>query len=127
MAKKEFSYRGKTLAELQRLSLKELMELLPSRQRRSLKRGISPRQKKLMDKVKQGKKSVRTHARDMVVLPQFVGATISVYNGKEYIPIVILPEMIGHYLSEFAHTRKKVSHSAPGVGATRSSAALSVR
>ena len=60
MAKKEFTYRGKTVAELQKLSIKEFMELVPSRQRRSLKEGFSDRQKKVLDKVKQGKKNVAT-------------------------------------------------------------------
>lgn len=107
--------------------MKEFMDLLPSRQRRTLKHGFSDRQKQLIEKVKRGKRTIRTHARDLVVLPQFVGLTLHIYNGKEFVPIMIMPEMIGHYLGEFAHTRKKVAHSAPGVGATRSSAALSVR
>jgi len=127
MAKKEFTYRGKTLVELQRLSLKEMMELLPSRQRRTLKHGFSERQKKVLEKVKQKKRTIRTHARDMVILPEMVGSTISVHNGKEWVPVMIMPEMIGHFLGEFAQTRKKVMHSAPGVGATRSSASQSVR
>ena len=127
MAKKEFTYRGKTLAELQRLSLEEMALLLPSRQRRSIKRGFSIRQKAFLNKAKQGKRTIGTHAREMVALPQLVGMTVSIHNGREFIPIMIVPEMIGHFLGEFAHTRKKVAHSAPGVGATRSSAALSVR
>ncbi len=127
MAKKEFTYRGKTVADLKKLSLKEFMDIIPSRQRRTLKHGISDRQKRLLVKVKQGKKMIRTHARDMVILPELIGITLHIHNGKEFTSVMVLPEMVGHYLGEFAHTRKKVAHSAPGVGATRSSASASVR
>ncbi len=127
MAKKEFTYRGKTLDELKKLSLSEFILLLPSRQRRSLKRGLTEQQKKLLKQIKENKNDVKTHCRDMIILPEMVGKTIRVHNGKEFIPVVIQNEMIGHYLGEFALTRKKVEHSAPGIGATRSSAALSVK
>jgi len=123
---KEFLYRGKKLEELKNLSLNELSELLPARQRRKIKRGLSDNEKKLMIKVEK-KDNVKTHLRDMIVLPQMIGKTIRVHNGKEFQPVTIQEEMIGHYLGEFALTRKKTQHSAPGVGATRSSASVSVR
>jgi len=63
----------------------------------------------------------------MIVLPEMLGKLIRVYNGKEYVPVAIEPEMLGHRLGEFTQTRKKVTHSAPGIGATKSSASLSVR
>ncbi len=122
MAKKEFHYRGRTLEELQRMGIKELIDLLPSRSRRSLKRGLSHRQKKLLGRIEAGNPKLRTHARDMVVLPVMVGKTISVHNGKEFVNINIQPEMIGHMLGEFAESRKRVTHNAPGIGATKSSA-----
>lgn len=122
MAKKEFHYRGKTLDELQRMGLKELIDLLPSRSRRSLKRGLSHRQKKLLGSIEAGSPKLRTHARDMVVLPVMVGKTIAIHNGKEFINVNIQSEMIGHVLGEFAETRKRVAHNAPGIGATKSSA-----
>ena len=50
-----------------------------------------------------------------------------IHNGKEFVMIKITEEMLGHRLGEFAATRKKVAHSSPGIGATRSSASLSVR
>ncbi len=50
-----------------------------------------------------------------------VGIKIGVYSGKEYVPLEIKPEMLGHRLGEFVMTRKQVKHSAPGFGATRSS------
>ncbi len=103
----------------------KFMELLPARQRRRLKRGFNAREKKLLQKierVKNGEKvKLRTHARDMIILPEMVGLTIEVHNGKEFIPVTIKEEMIGHYLGEFALTRKPVKHGSPGVGATRSS------
>ena len=126
MATKEFRYRGKTLEELKKMSIQEFAKLLPARQRRSLLRGLTEEQKKLL-KALEKKEAPRTHCRDMIILPQMVGRRIMVHNGKDFISVVIQPEMIGHYLGEFALTRKPVEHHAPGIGATRSSAALSVR
>jgi Ribosomal protein S19 len=64
---------------------------------------------------------IKTHLRDVIVLPYFVGLTIHVYSGKEFLPVTIRPEMVGHYLGEFVRTNKRVIHGAPGVGASRSS------
>ncbi len=66
-------------------------------------------------------KSIRTHRRDMPILPEFVGKRIAIYNGLKFVEVEIAPEMIGHYLGEFGQTRHSVTHSGPGVGATRSS------
>ena len=121
--KKEFRYRGLPLEELQSLSIEELMPLLPSRVRRTLKRGLTPRQNKLLDDIKKAGRgdAIRTHCRDMVILPEFVGHRLDVHNGNGFQRVDIQPQMIGHYLGEFAITRKKVKHTGPGVGATRSS------
>ena len=128
MAKKEFTYRGKRLEELQAMSLKEFADLLPARQRRTIKRGFTEEQKRFLKKLESKRdKPVKTHCRDMIVLPNMVGKTIRVHKGNEFIAIIIQPEMIGHYLGEFALTRKRVEHHAPGIGATRSSASISVR
>jgi small subunit ribosomal protein S19 len=123
---REFTYRGYTLDQLQQMSMDEFIRLLPSRQRRSLKRGLTEAQRKLLEKVRKYKrlginKPIRTHARDMVVLPEMVGTTVAVHNGKEFVPVEIVPEMIGHRLGEFAITNKRVVHGRPGVGATKSS------
>lgn len=123
---KEFSYRGRTLEELKSLSLNELSELLPSQQRRKIKRGFSDEEKKFIEKV-QKKDNVKTHLRSLIVLPSMIGKTVKIHNGKEFQTITLQEDMIGHYLGEFAITRKRCSHNAPGVGATRSSSALSVR
>jgi len=127
MAKKEFTYRGKTLDELKRLSIDEFAMLLPARQRRSIKRGIPDSQKKVMKKIKLGDKNLKTHVRDMIITPAMVGSTLKIHNGKEYFQLAILEDMLGHFLGEFALTRKKVAHSAPGIGATKSSASISVK
>ncbi len=63
----------------------------------------------------------KTHARDMVVLPEMVDVTVLVHNGKGFLAVEIVPEMIGHYLGEFAITNKTVKHGSPGIGASRSS------
>ena len=126
MARKEFTYRGKTLEELKKLNLQELAPLLPARSRRRIKRGFSEREKKLMADI-QRKPIVETHCRNMLVLPDMVGKTIKIHNGKEFVPVLIQDEMIGHYMGEFALTRRKVQHSAPGIGATKSSANVTAR
>jgi small subunit ribosomal protein S19 len=123
---KKFTYRGRSLEELQQMSLEEFARLLPSRQRRNLLRGLTPRQKRLMEQVGralEGKrdKPIRTHCRDMIILPKMVGLKFSVHNGKEFVTFEVTPEMIGHRLGEFSLTRKKVVHGTPGIGATRSS------
>ncbi len=122
--KKEFTYRGYTMEELRELSLDEQTELLPARPRRILARGLTAEQHKLLERVlgtEAGQKTFRTHRRDMPVLPAMVGHTFGVYDGREFRSVTIQPEMIGHYLGEFALTRKTVSHGGVGVGATRSS------
>ena len=108
------------------MSFESLLMLLPSRIRRSLNRGISDEKRKLLEEVRvarNGKldKPIRTHARDMPILPYMVGLTIHVHNGKEFVPLTIKPEMIGHYLGEFVITNKRVVHGTPGIGASRSS------
>ncbi|MBW2988986.1 30S ribosomal protein S19 [Candidatus Woesearchaeota archaeon] len=127
MAKKEFNYKGKTLDELKAMSLNELMPLLPSRARRSLKRGFSDQQKILLKRIRSNKRNIETHCKDMIILPEMVGTNIGIHNGKTFSPVMIQEEMIGHHLGEFVITRGKVEHSAPGIGATRSSSALSVK
>jgi len=126
---KEFRYRGFTLDELQAMSMDEFIRLLPSRQRRSLLRGLSQEQRILLESVrkakeamKQGQKAmVKTHSRDIVILPEMVGVTLLVHNGKDFTAVEVAPGMIGHFVGEFAITNKPVKHGAPGIGASRSS------
>ena len=116
----EFTYRGKTLEELQEMQLEEFAELLTSDKRRKIERGLTTQQKKILQKSKEND-YIETHQRDMIVLPSMVGTKIGIYNGQGFEEVEITEEMLGHYLGELAKTRKKVNHSAPGLGATRSS------
>lgn len=129
---KVFMYRGKTLGELQALDVREFAKLVPARRRRSLLRGHTDAQKALLARVRKVKdskysKPIKTHCRDMIVLPEMVDHHFAIHRGKEWVPVKILPEMIGRYLGEMSLTRKRIAHSAPGVGATKSSSALSVK
>jgi len=118
----KFEFRGKSIEEIRELNLEDFSMMLKSRQRRSLKRGMTDKQKKLLEKIRKNpKKFHRTMCREMVILPEMVGVRIGVHSGKEYVALDIKPEMLGHRLGEFVMTRKVVKHSAPGFGATRSS------
>jgi small subunit ribosomal protein S19 len=119
--KREFVFHGYSLEKLQKMSMEEIIPLLPSRARRSLKRGLKDQQQKLMKALEKSDGVVKTHSRNFIILPKAVGKKIAIYNGKEFNEIEIKPEMIGHFLGEFALTRKSVRHTGPGVGATRSS------
>ena len=126
---KEFNYRGHSLESLTGMSMDEFINLLPSRQRRSLQRGLTAEQRILLEKLREAKEiqksgkdvSIKTHVRDLIILPEMVGAKVGIHNGKEFVAVDIKPEMIGHYLGEFAITNKPVRHGTPGIGASRSS------
>ncbi|GGN97278.1 MULTISPECIES: 30S ribosomal protein S19 [Haloarcula] len=123
----EFSFRGHTLDELQDLELEEVAELLPARQRRSIKRGLTEEKQKLLEKAREAEEEatandpIRTHLRDMPVLPEMVDITFAVHNGQSFERVKVEPEMLGHYLGEFQLTRTSVEHGQAGIGATRSS------
>ena len=123
----EFTYRGHTLEELQAMELDEVAELLPARTRRSIERGLSVEKRKLLEEAREkgeeetANAPIRTHLRDMPILPEFVGLTFEVYNGQSFERVRVEPEMIGHYLGEFQLTRTSVEHGQAGIGATRSS------
>ncbi len=57
------------------------------------------------------KKVVRTWSRRSTILPEFVGHTIAVHNGKKFIPVYITENMVGHKLGEFSPTRTFKGHS----------------
>jgi small subunit ribosomal protein S19 len=127
MARK-FTYRGKSIEELKALTIDEFMGMIKSRKRRSLERG-SPKLKKLLEKIAKARKliaagkdrTIRTHTREAIILPEWVGLKFGIHNGKEFKPVLIREEMVGKRLGEFAHTTGRVLHSGPGVGATRGS------
>lgn len=129
MAKKEFTYRGKTVEELKNLDVREFAKYLPSRERRSVLRHFREiedfisRCNKKMSK----NKPIRTHLRHIIITPQMIGMVIYVYSGRAFNQVRIIQEMLGHRLGEFSVTRSKIKHGAAGIGATRGSASRSVK
>jgi len=121
--KKQFIYRGKTVDELKELEVREFAKYLPSRQKRTVLRNFQVVEdfvKRAKTKLEKGKK-IRTHNRDIIIVPQMVGMNIQIHNGKNFNPILIEPEMLGHRLGEMSGTRSKVAHSKAGIGATKGS------
>lgn len=125
---RKFTYRGVDLDQLLDMSYEQLMQLYSARQRRRLNRGLRRKQHSLLKRLRKAKKEappmekpevVKTHLRDMIILPEMVGSMVGVYNGKTFNQVEIKPEMIGHYLGEFSITYKPVKHGRPGIGATR--------
>ena len=99
---KEFTYRGLAQKELENLPLEDVIKLFPARVRRSLTRGINDNKRKLIEEIKKSKSekniTIKTHLRDLIILPFMIGTTINVYSGKEFVPVTITTEMVGHYL-----------------------------
>ena len=126
---KEFKFRGKTLDELNALDVREFAKYLKSRMRRSVLRKFDVIENFIKDSQKKiaNNKPIRTHYRNIIIMPKMVGWTVLVHNGKEFFPVKINQDMLGHRLGEFALTRRKVEHGSPGIGATKSSASLSVK
>ena len=129
MAKKEYTFRGKTLPELQAMRVEEFADLCDSRTRRSLKKGHN---KKILASVEKKKgdvkaKPIRTHDRDLIVIPAMVGSTFAVYRGNSFERLEIVEKMLGHYIGEFVFTRKRLQHGKAGIGATKSSTAITSR
>ena len=121
--KKELTFKGKTADELQNLDVREFAKMVPSRNRRNILRNfqkiedfINRSRKKLKNN-----KAIRTHARDLIVVPQMIGWKIFIYNGNKWIPVQVTIEMLGHKFGEFAPTRARIKHSKAGVGATKGS------
>ncbi|MBR9678671.1 MAG: 30S ribosomal protein S19 [Nanoarchaeota archaeon] len=131
--KGEFKYRGISAEALEKMSIDEFKKLIPSRQKRSLNRGFTKMQETLLTKIRKTEKAeedgkrqklIKTHVRDLVILPEMIGYTINVYNGKTFVPVTVKPQMVSHYLGEFSHTRVPIKHGSPGIGASRSSMAV---
>jgi small subunit ribosomal protein S19 len=121
---KEFLYRGLTEEELRSISMDEFIRMLPSRMRRSLRRGLTPEQRILIEKIRTrspDKGPLKTHARDLIILPEMIGKIVRVFNGKEFVDVRIDIKKVGHYLGEYAITNQPVRHGRPGIGASRSS------
>eukprot|EP01123_Difflugia_compressa_P014668 TRINITY_DN78_c0_g1_i1.p1 TRINITY_DN78_c0_g1~~TRINITY_DN78_c0_g1_i1.p1 ORF type:complete len:178 (+),score=38.03 TRINITY_DN78_c0_g1_i1:73-534(+) len=127
---RKFSYRGVDLENLMDLSNDQLMELFPARARRRFNHGLKRKNIALIKKLRKAKRAaqpnekpepVKTHLRDMIIVPEMIGSVVGVYNGLTFTNVEIKAEMIGHYLGEFSITYKPVKHGRPGIGATHSS------
>ena len=123
---KEFTYHGLSKEELDKVPNEKLFELFSARARRSLTRGNNDAKRKLFEDIKamkdgKNKNPIKTHLRDVIILPYMIGITVNVFSGKEFVPVNITIQMVGHYLGEYVITNKRVNHGAPGVGASRSS------
>jgi len=126
---KDFTYRGKTIGDLKTLDTREFAKLTKARQRRAILRqtqSIENFIKKCVE-FQNRKKPIRTHLRDIIIVPKMVDYNIFIHSGKQFVPIMIIPEMLGHRLGEFVPTRSKVKHGAAGIGATKSSLAKATK
>ncbi|KAL8842704.1 MAG: hypothetical protein Q9170_000360 [Blastenia crenularia] len=127
---RKFSYRGVDLDQLLDLTSEQLRDIVHARARRRFNRGLKRKPMGLIKKLRKAKQNakpnekpdlVKTHLRDMIVVPEMIGSVIGVYSGKEYNSVEIKPEMVGFYLGEFSISYKPVKHGRPGIGATHSS------
>ncbi|XP_046679524.1 LOW QUALITY PROTEIN: 40S ribosomal protein S15 [Homalodisca vitripennis] len=127
---RKFTFRGVDLDQLLDMPVEQLMELMHARARRRFSRGLKRKPMALVKKLRKAKKEappnekpevVKTHLRNMIIVPEMVGSIVGVYNGKAFTQVEVKPEMIGHYLGEFSVTYKPVKHGRPGIGATHSS------
>merc|ERR1712105_180065 len=127
---RKYTYRGVDLDQLLDMSSEQLMELFNCRARRRFSRGLKRKPMALIKRLRKAKKKapplekpecVKTHLRDMIIVPEMIGSIVGVYNGKTFNQVEVKPEMIGHYLGEFSITYKPVKHGRPGIGATHSS------
>ncbi|ETO03324.1 40S ribosomal protein S15 [Reticulomyxa filosa] len=127
---RKYYYRGIEVEKLLDLGTREFKELVHARARRRFRRGLSDKHKSFIRRLRKAKKSVqgtikkpkiiKTHLRNMIVVPEMVASQIGVYNGKGYIHVEVKPDMIGYYLAEFSITYKPVGHGRPGLGSTGS-------
>ena len=119
--REEFTYRGFRVEELRTMTTADLMPIMPARVRRKVSRGLTRGEEHLLSRFRSGETRIRTHLRDMVIMPEMIGKEVEIYNGKEFMKVTIQPEAVFHILGEFALTRRKVTHGSAGIGATRSS------
>lgn len=121
---KDFVFRGLDEEQLKAVSMDEFIRMLPSRMRRSLRRGLPEEHRILIEKIRSwhpGDKPLKTHARNLIILPEMIGKTIHVFSGREFVEVQIDLKKVGHYLGEYSITNSPVRHGRPGIGASRSS------
>lgn len=125
--RRQFNYRGIALEELQKLDVREFARHLKSRERRTVLRNFQEIEKFVNDaKQKAAKnKPIKTHNRNLVIVPDLVGMKIQIHRGNSFVPIIVTTEMLGHRLGEFAPSRGRIKHGSAGVGATKGSKAKS--
>ena len=102
----ESVYRGKSLEELQVMEKEEYLQYLPSRERRKVLRGFTEQEEKLLKKIRNNEKNIKTHCRDMVIIPELLDKKLSVYNGKEFVQVHTVVQTFGLRLGQLAPTRK---------------------
>jgi len=127
---KTFTFRNIELDELVKISDEDFSKIITTKPRRRMLRGLKEGCSKLIKKIRRSKKAapfgekpatVKTHIRDMVVLPEMIGSVVGVYNGRDFVSVEIKEDMVGHFVGEFSLTYHPVNHGRPGVGATSSS------
>lgn len=93
------------------LSSDQLRDVVHARARRRINRGLKRKPMGLIKKLRKAKQEakpnekpdlVKTHLRDMIIVPEMIGSVIGIYSGKEFNQVEIKPEMVGHYLAEFS-------------------------
>ncbi|AET38343.1 40S ribosomal protein uS19 Ecym_2631 [Eremothecium cymbalariae DBVPG len=125
---KTYSYKGVSLEKMLEMPTEEFVKLAPARVRRRFARGLSSKPAGLMKKLRAAKLAtpvnekpsvVRTHLRNMIIVPEMIGSVVGVYNGKVFNQVEIKPEMVGHYLGEFSITYTPVRHGRAGATTSR--------
>lgn len=121
---KKFLFRGLETSQLLDLTQEQLLALVNARARRRLQRGTKRKSLTLLKKLRKAKEAcgpldkpepIKTHLRDMVIVPEMIHSTVAVHNGKVFNLIEIKPEMVGLYLAEFSITYRPVRHGRPGM------------
>ncbi len=125
---KKFLFKGLESEELKRLPLDKFIPLIPTKMRRSIRR-MATKMKKFITKLRTSdpKKPIRTQMREMVVIPEMIDRQFQVHNGKDYMIVVVTPQMLGKRLGDFSIPIKLVKHSGPGIGATRGSKSVELK
>merc|ERR1719174_3015261 len=102
---RKYSYRGVDLENLLVMPMAELMDLVPARARRRFKHGLKRKYYALLKRLRAAKKNVsdpatekpqcvKTHLRNMIILPEMIGSVIGVYNGKVFNQVEIKADMV---------------------------------
>jgi len=123
---KEKYFRGKNVEELKSLDTREFAKLVKASERRAILRNFDVVEQfvRRCNKKILKNKLIKTHNRSLVIVPALLGKSIGVYNGREFVKVLITEEMLGHRLGEFSATRKIAKHTSVGFGASKSSKAL---